>query len=932
MTDDAQLVSTLNNLNSTMSMVANMLGGQPGFPTPHFAPTASQVMWGNQQARWNKAYYESVGLLDPRATAATSLIGNALYGDNVSHYTQNVAPSVLPIVSRMINMPGVSSMVGGSIYDMGMGVSSAVSYSGAQVDGSSFLGPGTTSNAMSLSVMRESLRHFFTEEGLSRPDRAHGFGYSEIGEVFSLMRDKGTFAGLNLGTLVDNGAGQSIPSLNRDAINRINQEVQDAAEVLRAVKDITNSQSIQELARTAESFTGASLGKGGGSRLALQRLTGFAASAEAAGLDPRRYLEMGAEMGSYLNMQNPGATLMNRELTAAIMTNYSRDVAMARQSSAMQGIYMAPDEGASAAWMTNRVAEESGVGGVNQLLYAAQHAISNAPEGSSMYKSAQALLAAYNDPSLTEAERRRAVHRHAADGGLASYINTAGGVDNLMSGMSASDKDSVTRMISDTNRQKARSDWAIVSGQQLSMYMDGRMSADEARLFVDELSGDGRGMVGASDILDKFADGTADRASLLRDGLSADLINRLSSMDRSTLSSVRSAMATGFNAVHGVGTESAKQREEQALRELHTHSVWAATGDGPALGIKDSILWGLAGRNVMPEAQTASIALSAGMGIDLSSLSNVRGVLVESGMSSQEIEALLSRHTKNGKLSAEGMLEVKKRLTDTHAVVSATDTEAQQAWMRFVSEERGVGRASTAARAGVENLLNAATEQQLRDMGFSSRDEALAAFRSLDTQDGIASFGAILSPLLEGGSATMHAIRRADMERVKAMRPRWERYQSMADGNRFGRSGATIADVLGISIESMANVDMSNNDAFDQWHKTNVSEADVSVVERNLKDKVIGRTDIDASVFSDIFGSQHFEGMLRNIGEHIDEKLTNKDLSNESRQRLEQNRQVINDTLRGQSGNYIGKLVLENGHLVADMYKGGTATSTKGGN
>lgn len=276
---------------------------------------------------------------------------------------------------------------GGSSWDAMQGVYQAMGSGGFRISGMSpgvsdrLVGGGGVTGGFAQDAYAAFENHFY--RGLSpRTGRTHGLNRSDLGQVWEGLANRGTFAGMSLGTMETMTAdsiragkqdawitgnkrleeemsklqpGDSRRKISESDIAKVNKVVESAADSLASVRSLFGNQSMSVLMSEAERVSGMSFNNVSNMRQIKNRVEGIQSLANAYGMDPRGMAEadfatsgltatymaqrLGNRPGDNFGMAAAATPLL---LSSALAI--SRDSKEASNIAAVHGRYLAPTD------------------------------------------------------------------------------------------------------------------------------------------------------------------------------------------------------------------------------------------------------------------------------------------------------------------------------------------------------------------------------------------------------------------------------------------------------------------------------------------------------------------------------------------------------------------------------------------------------------
>lgn len=235
------------------------------------------------------------------------------------------------------NSPTVSPWVGGSDIDLAFGLQNATMASGFRLGGARLFGAGPVSDQLTHDLWSQADKFFF-EGGHNQLRRTSGFDRTQVGQIFSLLGQRGAFAGAGTDAPIsyDRETGRYKLGDTSNLAQTINQKVSDITEPLRMLQDIVGPKPMGELVSLAESLSGISAGAKNAKQQITQTLMEATTNAAAFGLNPHTYLNFQGTVMQGLGQLGFGASTAagySRYITPQSIYAANNSQALSQQSS-----------------------------------------------------------------------------------------------------------------------------------------------------------------------------------------------------------------------------------------------------------------------------------------------------------------------------------------------------------------------------------------------------------------------------------------------------------------------------------------------------------------------------------------------------------------------------------------------------------------------
>lgn len=297
------------------------------------AMTVMQEMWRLHQTQAGLDRMRYAMTNDGRTQGMADLASRMLTGGSLAQL-QASNPGMAGLMTNLsAAFNGLGLYGGGSPASMMDSIYGGVSRGGFQMRGANPMmaqtlrGPGSLTDQISRQMFDSVQGQFFAPSGAAYQNRTQGLNRSELGDVFSMMSQQGSFAGLAAGRLetMDLGgmrrlaekarkagdaatlerlgdmsytglSAEGIPTFEvtnipEGTIQTVSRKMQDMAKTLGGLRDLFQGASMREVAREAERLSGVNLSAPGGVQEAGRRLESARLTARAYGIDERRFLE-----------------------------------------------------------------------------------------------------------------------------------------------------------------------------------------------------------------------------------------------------------------------------------------------------------------------------------------------------------------------------------------------------------------------------------------------------------------------------------------------------------------------------------------------------------------------------------------------------------------------------------------------------------------
>lgn len=297
-----------------------------GRPSGGFNPTALESAAQQVRQMQQNAFMAHVLRSDARSSALSGMIGSNLFGDKAAQnaFMQKIggASNFNETLSFLLNMPGISSYIGGSHRSLGIG-SMAAATSGMMMNGFGIYGSAGGAqwiqNQMATSVFNHVNSRFYGGTGAPVMSMTQGLNRDQIGGIMMMGAGQGAFAGMGMGSIQTNAMGTNKFIPDKGTLDKISNFTQNAAKALSSIMDIYGSDSVAGLFQRAQSITGMDFSKVGNAKIMADRLSLLRSSAASNGIDVSTAMDVAAgstAMGMALGSRGPvaGAMAVNATL------------------------------------------------------------------------------------------------------------------------------------------------------------------------------------------------------------------------------------------------------------------------------------------------------------------------------------------------------------------------------------------------------------------------------------------------------------------------------------------------------------------------------------------------------------------------------------------------------------------------------------------
>ncbi len=286
---------------STMSPGLQAAMGAPG--GGGHAPTKQEAVDAQVRSQQYQQFMSYVYRTDPRASLITNAALDAMYRSDRSAQKQFLSrvggfQGVNEVVSGLINTPGISRHLGGSLTSLGFG-SLGIGTSGMIVNGRQQFGEGDASMAASQVVYDHIRSRFQTRSGAINQNAAGALNFDQIGGILATAGSQGAFSGMEVGKFqrAANGAGGW--QTNMGTMKKIEDFTKNAAQAISTIIDIYGNSTFQELFQKAQRITGMDFSTAGAASAMRQRLGTLASAGATFGASPMEVMDLAAFTTDY---------------------------------------------------------------------------------------------------------------------------------------------------------------------------------------------------------------------------------------------------------------------------------------------------------------------------------------------------------------------------------------------------------------------------------------------------------------------------------------------------------------------------------------------------------------------------------------------------------------------------------------------------------
>ena len=221
----SSLTDSLNQaLSRTSVYEAPGMSGAAGFG---FSPGQSESAWLRDRALRQQTYALDVGRESMRNKAFANILAE-------NRPDNSWRQSGMQLFSTLMNSPQFAAMTGGSDFDMLAGTQAAVGASGFRIGGARTFGGGALSDRVAYDIWKNADSTFFDKNGVARLEKTQGFDRTQLGQLFSVLGQRGAWSGLDLAKDVTMEDGKYKVNYNENALSKVQDGMGEAAKALPA--------------------------------------------------------------------------------------------------------------------------------------------------------------------------------------------------------------------------------------------------------------------------------------------------------------------------------------------------------------------------------------------------------------------------------------------------------------------------------------------------------------------------------------------------------------------------------------------------------------------------------------------------------------------------------------------------------------------------
>jgi hypothetical protein len=566
-------------------------------------------------AQEQEAFRNSVDGMDARTGSVVKTLAKVFAGDKSEEFLKSSTGQMMSsLVSRGLNSEMLSKYTGGNFQNFATGVGQMTGFGGVSFGENGQLGNSRANAAVAVAVTKELQKEFFTSGGVSRLNQTHGMNRDQLGQITARLGQDGAFAGMSAGEVAFDEAGAPMIKIDKDLVNRVKNQVSDAADTLKNIKDLFGDRSIGELSDIAESFAGMRIGTVGASKLARQRLHDIAGASLSAGWDPRRgaelFMGISQSLGNLPQLQ--GKAGMTADLAVGATINAASGRRLALQQFGAIGSYHGdmPSEAQITANAVHTAADYARTG-FQDMTVRAQYAVEHM-QGTVFADTGAKFLESVHNGVPTDPAQRAVLLSQA--GMLNNLDRLVGGVERQNAALSAGTRKRNAEMAQDQiqamqqvegvkNINQTTMEMINAGYQKDGMKFDAALAATRKDMkemepltqkLIDAFGG-GKTAQLLDDLNDEYDDNKRAQASrTLVDGLGSDGYLQIQNMSARSRTALRAGIMTTLNRGNGTLSSIDQLRKAEIDRAAYG-TVYSIGNSHPTLGVVDGFLQGVAG-------------------------------------------------------------------------------------------------------------------------------------------------------------------------------------------------------------------------------------------------------------------------------------------------------------------------------------------------
>ncbi len=313
------------------------MSGAAGFG---FSPGQSESAWLRDRALRQQTYALDIG----RESMRNQAFANILAQNRPDNAWRQ---SGMQLFSTMMNSPQFAAMTGGSDFDLFAGAQAAAGASGFRIGGARTFGGGALSDRVAYDIWKTADASFFDRNGVARMEQTQGFDRTQLGQLFSVMGQRGAWSGMNLGGAVTMDGGKYSVKYDEGALAKIPEAMSDAAKALRMVQDVVGGRPMQELIKISENIAGVAAGSAQFASQVQKRMAGVMAMS-SFGINPMAAMNFQGSIAEGMTALGfSGAT--GAAVSPEIMRNAFMNQVASRDFAKTAGFYTTPTTAAAGA-------------------------------------------------------------------------------------------------------------------------------------------------------------------------------------------------------------------------------------------------------------------------------------------------------------------------------------------------------------------------------------------------------------------------------------------------------------------------------------------------------------------------------------------------------------------------------------------------------
>ena len=276
-----------------------------GSPSGGINPTQQEFLESRRRDIAYQQFIDRAVKEDARTRTIGNMVMQGIYGNDARGRAGALAriggaDAYNGIIGTLINTPGISGYLGGSVRSLAVG-SLAAATSGLTMNGYGVFGDKGMNLRFADNLMSSVSNRFYGANGNPILSMTNGLNRDQMGGVMVQAASQGAFSGLDMGSFqkLDSAGRRAKFIANDGTTQKITDFLKDTTKALSSLIDVYGNISSGELMQKAQEITGLDLSRLGNAKIMGDRLQKLRDTARMTGIDTQSMFDMAGRVGGY---------------------------------------------------------------------------------------------------------------------------------------------------------------------------------------------------------------------------------------------------------------------------------------------------------------------------------------------------------------------------------------------------------------------------------------------------------------------------------------------------------------------------------------------------------------------------------------------------------------------------------------------------------